>query len=133
MNVNSYNRFSLPIVTGTPYTAPNSSVKPKQSNSGEVSFDQLLQQQIDTNKKVVFSKHAAQRIQQREVDVSETSIKRLNEGVRLAKQKGLNDTLILVDHTAFIVNVKNNTVVTTVNSGESSGKVFTNIDGTVII
>lgn len=133
MNVNSYNRFSLPIVTGTPYSTPNNSGKPQQPNNDKVSFDQLLQQQIDTNDSVTFSKHAAQRIQQRQVDVSETSMKRLNDGVRLAKQKGLNDTLILVDHTAFIVNVKKNTVVTTVNSGESTGKVFTNIDGTVII
>lgn len=133
MNPISYNRFSVPIVTGTPYSAPNSSKKPEATNSGTTSFQELLQQQMDTSQNVAFSKHAAQRIEQRQVDLSENSIERLNEGVRLAKEKGLNETLVLVDHTAFIVNVKNNTVVTTVNSGESAGNVFTNIDGTVII
>jgi len=39
--------------------------------------------------------------------------------------------LVLVDDIAFIVNTKSNTVVTAVNEAEE--KVFTNIDGTVII
>ena len=36
----------------------------------------------------------------------------------------------MVDNLAFIVNVKNNTVVTAL--GDSSDSVFTNIDGAVI-
>lgn len=128
-----FNRFSVPIVTGTPGSIPNKPIKSENESIGTKSFQQILQQQIDSGKEVTFSKHAAQRIAQRQVDLSENSIERLNEGVRLAKEKGLNETLILVDRTAFIVNVKNNTVVTTVNSGESTGNVFTNIDGTVII
>jgi hypothetical protein len=37
----------------------------------------------------------------------------------------------MVDNLAFIVNVKNNTVITAVKDGED--KVFTNIDGAVIM
>ena len=37
----------------------------------------------------------------------------------------------MVDNLAFVVSIKNNTVITAVNEGEE--KIFTNIDGAVII
>ena len=55
---------------------------------------------------------------------------RLSEGTERARQKGIKESLIVVDELAFIVNVKNNTVVTAV--GDSEDKIFTNIDGAVI-
>jgi len=39
----------------------------------------------------------------------------------------------LVDRTAFVVNVLNNKVITTVNEDALTGNVFTNIDGAVIV
>lgn len=41
--------------------------------------------------------------------------------------------MILMDTTAFVVNVPNNKVVTVVNDESLKGSVFTNIDGTVMI
>ena len=38
----------------------------------------------------------------------------------------------MMDNLAFIVNIKNNTVVTALEQGED-GNVFTNIDGAVIV
>lgn len=128
-----FNRFSVPIVTGTPRSVTTNKEQQQNAPTSTNSFQEIFQRELDTSKEVSFSRHAAQRVAQRQVDLSEDSIERLNQGVRLAKEKGLNETLILVDKTAFIVNVKNNMVVTTVNSGESAGNVFTNIDGTVII
>ena len=51
----------------------------------------------------------------------------------MAREKGLNDTLILMDGSAFIVSAQNGTVITAMPSQELSGRVFTNIDGTVIL
>ncbi len=48
-----------------------------------------------------------------------------------AREKGINDSLVLVDNVALIVNVKNNVVVTAVD--ESKDKIFTNIDGAIIV
>ena len=73
------------------------------------------------------------RVMERNIDLSTENLERLNEGVKLAEEKGLDDTLILLDEAAFIVSVKNNTVITTVNKDEMTGNVFTNIDGTVVI
>ena len=49
----------------------------------------------------------------------------------IAPEPNINESLVMMDNLAFIVNVKNNTVVTALESDEDS--VFTNIDGAVIV
>lgn len=107
--------------------------KPQQTNQPTVSFQSVLEQKLAENTNLTFSKHAVNRVMERNVDISASSMLRLNEGVRLAQEKGLNDALILVDSTAYIVNAKNGTVITTVNNDDLKGNVFTNIEGTVIM
>ena len=80
---------------------------------------------------VAFSKHANQRLQLRNMKLSDEQMDRLNYGVEQARQKNIRESLIFVDNMAFIVNIPNNTVVTAMN-GEDEQKVFTNIDGAVI-
>ena len=81
-------------------------------------------------KTLKFSKHANQRLASRNINLSDEQMARLSEGTDRARRKGINESLIMVDELAFIVNVKNNTVVTAVEGGEE--KIFTNIDGAVI-
>jgi flagellar operon protein len=78
-----------------------------------------------------FSKHANERLASRNIDLTDEQLVRLETGALLASEKGINESLVMVDNLAFIVNVKNNTVITAVNDGED--KVFTNIDGAVIM
>lgn len=135
MNTIYPNRFNIPITTGRPqfeYQSP-APAKTTESTAASPSFDQILKQKLEQDSSLSFSKHAVNRVVQRNIDLSADNIRRLNEGVKIAEQKGLNDTLILIDQTAFIVNIRNNTVVTTVNGSDLKGNVFTNIDGTVII
>jgi flagellar operon protein len=85
---------------------------------------------------VEFSGHAMRRIESRSIDITQDSkLDRLNRGVELAAQKGSSDALVLVDSMAFVVSVKNNKVITTMDTGAlaGSGNVFTNIDSTIII
>ncbi len=143
MSTNELFLNRLPIVTGigTPRIggegAPGlGKAKNAAAQAPSASFQEVLNQTVqnrEAQRQVVFSKHAAQRAVQRGVDLSENSLSRLEEGVRMAEAKGLNDTLILVDGTAFLVSIKNNKVITTVNHDELKGNVFTNIDGTVIV
>lgn len=123
------NRF--PVVTGKPQAQPQKIPAQAAENTG-VSFRETLEA-MESQRQIAFSKHAAQRVAQRGIALTESSLSRLEEGVRLAQAKGLNDTLILVDNTAFLVSVKNHKVITTVNHDELKGNVFTNIDGTVIM
>lgn len=123
-------QFTLPVTTGTIRSAAPQTV---QKETGAVSFQELLRQRLEENSNVAFSKHAVNRVVERNIDLSGTNVERLNEGVRLAEEKGLKEPLILVGNTAFIVSVVNNTVITTVEGKELQGSVFTNIDGTVIV
>ncbi len=125
-------RLSVPVTTGTSQYEP-AAKQDTASGSEQTSFQQVLKEQLARSTNLTFSKHAVSRIVERNMDLSDSSIARLNEGVRIAEEKGLNETLILIDRTAFIVNIKNGTVITTVNQNDSQGNVFTNIDGTVII
>lgn len=114
--------------------------KPSAVNltSGAASFEQILQ---DTKSKtldgqasgVTFSKHANDRLDQRHIELDEAQMRRLNEGVEQARSKNINESLVMLDDLAFIVNVKNNTVVTALEQDRDDGHVFTNIDGAVII
>ena len=81
---------------------------------------------------VKFSKHAANRLTDRNIELSKGQLDRLNSGTRQASQKGINESLVLVDDMAFIVNIKNNTVITAMDKNSSEENVFTNIDGAVI-
>lgn len=80
-----------------------------------------------------FSKHASGRLADRGIELSNRQLERLSDGVRKAGQKGIKDSLVIVDELAFIVNVPNNTVVTAMNSTETDDNVFTNINGAVIM
>lgn len=128
-------RLQSQIYTGTPAEIQQKSALKKSSGESEetVSFQSVLEQEIKNKSRADFSKHALQRVMQRNVDVSASNMERLNEGIRLAEEKGLKEPLILVDSTAFVVSVKNNKVITVVNEEGLKGTVFTNIDGTVMI
>lgn len=88
--------------------------------------------QTDAEENVKFSKHAANRLTDRNIELSNGQLDRLNSGTRQASRKGINESLVLVDDMAFIVNIKNNTVITAMDKNSSDENVFTNIDGAVI-
>ena len=107
--------------------------------TGESSFASVLnkvKESADINStgdtEIKFSKHAVNRLSMRNIELSDDQVMRLNQGARQAGEKGIKDSLILVDQLAFIVNVPNHTVVTALDQTESSSNVFTNIDGAVI-
>ncbi|HHU05413.1 MAG TPA: flagellar protein [Clostridiales bacterium] len=127
-------KFYKPVVTGTPGTVRSTtgaSEKTASQTEGP-SFQEIL---LDTIKSsgVNFSKHAVQRAARREIEVTAENLARLNEGIRMANEKNLGDTLILIDGTAYLVNAKNNTIITALSEGSAKGRVFTNIEGTVIV
>ena len=107
-------------------------VRSSQPQTG-TSFREVLEQEAQKTTELSFSRHAAGRVAERGIEISRTGMERLEEGLRMAREKGLNDTLILMDGSAFIVSAQNGTVITAMPSQELNGRVFTNIDGTVIL
>ena len=93
------------------------------------SFGDVLREKTEG---VRFSGHAIQRIQRRGIEVEEAQIARLTEGVDRAAGKGARESVIFVDQTAFVVSVRNRTVITAVDRDHMKDHVFTNIDSAVI-
>lgn len=101
----------------------------EKRNADGFSFQEILEQKSS----VKFSKHAACRLADRNISLTEEQLERLNDGAKKAEEKGIKDSLVIVDKLAFIVNVPNNTVVTAMDSEETTENVFTNINGAVIM
>lgn len=80
-----------------------------------------------------FSRHANERLADRNISLTTEQVARLQEGVIQARQKGIQESLVMLDNLSFIVNVKNDTVVTALDNQSGSQKIFTNIDGAVIV
>lgn len=109
----------------------------ENNSAHEESFEQILLKKEQAGGQdalkatgLKFSRHANERILNRSIDLSEEQIKRLEAGVSKAQAKGIVESLVMVDSYAFIVNTRNNVVVTALAGNED--RVFTNIDGAVI-
>ena len=131
MNI-PFNQFpSIEQMTGQLNAAKNNTASAKQLSTTPFSEILKSKQSTDESTELKFSKHANERLASRNIDLTDEQIARLESGAKKASEKGINESLVMVDNLAFIVNVKNNTVITAVNDGED--KVFTNIDGAVIM
>ncbi len=99
-----------------------------------LSFQEILRQKaLPGTGNLKFSKHAMGRLADRNIELSDNQLERLQSAAQKAGQKGIRDSLVIMDQLAFIVNVPNQTVVTAMDSTETMDNIFTNINGAVII
>ncbi len=105
------------------------------NNYSDLSFGEILKQKQSVNESstLKFSKHASQRLQSRNIELSNEQKERLETGAEKAEAKGMRESLVIVDSYSFIVNVPSKTVVTAMEQSESEENIYTNIDGAVII
>lgn len=118
------NGIRVPFV---PAVKDDYQVPAKIKESGNT-FESVFSRELE---KLKFSKHAASRLEARNISLSESEMTRLETAVKSAETKGAKDSLVMMDKTAFIVNVPNRTIITAVNVNEAEEKVFTNIDSVV--
>lgn len=134
MNQISNQFLSIEQVTDQYLNKPQSL---KQTSIPQVSFEEVLRQKqsqtVMESSELKFSKHAASRLNDRNIFLTDAQNIRLENGVKQASEKGITESLVLVDSLAFIVNVPNKTVVTALDQTEANSNIFTNIDGAVII
>ena len=98
------------------------------STGSENSFEKILNSTQESDESLKFSKHANERLANRNINLSAEQMERLENGTTKAREKGIQESLVMVDDLAFIV--KNNTVITAMN--DKTDSIFTNIDGAVI-
>jgi len=107
---------------------PNAEAKPQEGLA-------LTKAGISSESKPLlkFSNHAIERMQSRGITYNPERLAKLDEAIKKAAAKGSKDTLVLMDDSAAIVSVKNNTVVTVMDKNNLKENVFTNIDSTIVI
>ncbi|MEW4429075.1 TIGR02530 family flagellar biosynthesis protein [Paenibacillus pabuli] len=122
------------ITVGQLYTGPvtpNLLNRAKQSDTTitpERPFAQVLEDNL-----LKLSNHAAKRLEQRGIELKSEQMQQIGTALDKAAAKGAKESLILLQDMAFIVNVKNRTVVTAMDSESMKDNVFTQIDSAVII
>jgi flagellar operon protein len=112
---------------------PRAGVKPNKVQSETAqssSFHEILGNQLQENA-VQFSKHATIRLSDRNINLTNDQMERVAGGIGQADEKGIRDSLVLVDDVALVVNVKSRTVITALN--QVTNNVFSNIDGAVVV
>lgn len=96
-------------------------------------FANLVGEKIEAQKQVRFSAHAMERLANRSIILTQADLDRLNSGVKTIAERGGRSSLIMMDETAYVVSIKNRTVITALSGDMIRDNVFTNIDSAAIV
>ena len=102
-----------------------------QKTSGK-NFKSELTEAMANTSGLKFSNHALDRLNRRGVNIDGQTVERLDNAVSAAGKKGAGQSLVLLDEMAFLVSVKNRTVITAMETNQMKQGVFTQIDSAVI-
>ena len=134
MNIQKIQFLSIEQLQDSYLNQPN---KTQNLSSGnQISIQDVLKKrsnEYSQGSEIKFSKHAASRLETRNIELSDNQVARLQDGMQRANEKGIKDSLVIMDKLAFIVNVPSATVVTAMDQLDDSENIFTNIDGAVIV
>ncbi len=103
------------------------------SESQRSSFRDILQQQIKDKQQLTFSAHAIKRLDQRQINLTQQNLERLQEGLKMVERKGSQSSLLFMDGTAFVLSVTNKTIITAMSPEATKEHVFTNIDSVAVV
>lgn len=78
-----------------------------------------------------FSAHALDRLRVRNIRLSQDDLARLGGAIDKAAAKGGRESLVVYQNVAYVVSIKNRTVITAVDSSSMNDHVFTGIDSAV--
>lgn len=96
-------------------------------------FSQILDTKIKETDGLKFSAHAVRRLDNRGILLSPHEVSRLETGVQKLVDKGAQSSLLLMNDNAYIVSVKNRTIVTAMDMQAVRDNVFTNIDSVAFL
>lgn len=93
-------------------------------------FKEVLDDQL---KDLKISGHAAKRLKERNLEMDPLEFLKLKEAVSQLRKKGGNDSLVITGKAAYIIDIKNQTIVTAMDKENMENNVFTKIDSTMVI
>lgn len=125
------------ILVGKP--SADTAVKKSQNQSNlsaeekAIFGNELKNAQAPKEAQMGISKHALRRIEQREIDFDSSEYIKIKDAVAKLRNKGSRDSLLITNKAAYIVDVKNNKLVTAINPSEMNDNIFTKIDSTMFV
>ncbi|RYM07179.1 flagellar operon protein [Sporolactobacillus sp. THM7-7] len=108
------------------------SQQPDSAHLNESSFDRALSDELSRTP-VKLTKHAKERLIERNIHFSSKEWTQIHDKMREAGKKGVRDSLVLTKDAALLVNTEKNAVITAMNIDEATARIFTNINGTIVI
>jgi flagellar operon protein len=124
---------SRPIRPAGPVQPGTASSPGAAGSAPGATFQEILAGELASPELLRFSAHAQARITARRMNLGDEELSRLAVGVNKAAAKGARESLVLVDDKAFVVSIRNRTVITAVDGENMKENVFTNIDSAVIV
>ncbi|WP_232735742.1 TIGR02530 family flagellar biosynthesis protein [Alteribacter populi] len=125
----TYNIQAHHVKQPLPYPTKN---KPS-GDSKNVSFQSMLADSLEQSSTLKMSKHAKKRIQERAINISDREWGKIEEKISEAKEKGIQESLVVTKDAALVVSAHNRTVITAMDRQEAGSQIFTGINGTVLI
>ena len=86
-----------------------------------------------TQQPLKFSAHAQQRLESRNIRLTNEDVAKMNAMADKAAAKGAKQSLFMMRDVAMVVSITNRTVITAVDQDSMKENVFTNIDSAAII
>ena len=80
-----------------------------------------------------FSAHAQQRLESRNIRLTQDDVAKMNAMADKAAAKGSKQALFMMRDVAMVVSITNRTVITAVDQSSMKENVFTNIDSAAIL
>ncbi|MCQ2008954.1 MAG: TIGR02530 family flagellar biosynthesis protein [Sporolactobacillus sp.] len=123
--VNTFTYSPLPLSTSV-HTQSKTDTKQNQT------FSKSLETECE-RLPVKLSKHARERMDLRNIHISTTEWQLIHSKMQEARKMGINDSLVLTKDAALVVNTSNQTVITAMGLDEANTRIFSNINGTIVI
>ena len=136
------NNILIPNVTKLPsQKSVDSSNKLNPNETSE--FKNLLDSTLDqapqsevalpAQKGINLSTHALRRLQERNLTLDKDEYAKLQTAMDRLKLKGGQDSLVITNKAAYILDVPKNTIVTAIDKASIGENVFTKIDSTILM
>lgn len=98
------------------------------------SLEQSEQSQVgEAPKGFHLSTHAMRRLQERNLSIDKDEYSKILSAIDKLKLKGGQDSLVITNKAAYIVDVPKNTIVTAIDKDSIGDNVFTKIDSTILM
>jgi len=127
-NINDLQSKSIGRVTFSDKKSENKGV-----DISNISFKEVLDNKIFNDNSITFSDKANKNLMDINGPLNIDQITRLESGLGRFKERGAKTGVLLMDETAFVVNVNKQSIVSTMGKEKVQENVFSNIDSFAVV